>query len=89
MSVYENVKRFKKKFPLTIAWRLKKNSKIVEMHLNPGEEIKYVFAGQKNDRFYDLFSTCVVAITNKRIMIGRKRVVFGYMFDSIIHIWHN
>ena len=89
MSVYQNVKRFKKKYPLTVAWRLKANSKIVEMHLNPGEEVKYVFAGQKNNRFYDLFSTCVIAITNKRIMIGRKRVVFGYMFDSIMPYMYN
>ena len=78
MSIYKNVKRFKKKFPLTVAWRLKTNSKVLEKHLNPDEEVKYVFTGQKNNKFYDLFSTGIIAITNKRILIGRKRVIFGY-----------
>lgn len=89
MTILTNVKRFKKKYPLTVAWRLSANSKIVEKHLNPDEEVKYVFAGQKNNRFYDLFSTCIVAITNKRILIGRKRVVFGYMLDSIMPYMYN
>ena len=83
MSVVQNVKRFKKKYPLTIAWRLKSNAKVVEMHLNPDEEVKYVFTGQKNNKFYDIFSTCVIAITNKRILIGRKRVFLGYFLNSI------
>ena len=30
-----------------------------------------------------VFSTCVVALTNKRILIGQKRVVFGYFLSSI------
>ena len=89
MSVLKNAKRFKKKFPLTIAWRLKANSQIVEKHLNPDEEIKYVFVGQKNDKFYDFFSTGVLAITNKRILIGRKRLVFGYMLDSVMPYMYN
>ena len=89
MTVLKNSKRFKKKYPLTIAWRLKSNSSIVEKHLNPEEEVKYVFVGQKNDRFYDIFSTCVVAITNKRILIGRKRVIFGYMLDSVMPYMYN
>ena len=89
MSVIQNVKRFKKKYPLTIAWRLKSNAKIVDMHLNPDEEVKYVFAGQKNNKFYDIFSTCVIAITNKRILIGRKRVIFGYMLDSVMPYMYN
>ena len=68
---------------------MKANSQIVEKHLNPNEEIKYVFVGQKNDRFYDFFSTGVLAITNKRILIGRKRVVFGYMLDSVMPYMYN
>ena len=89
MSIYQNIKRFKKKFPLTAAWRLKANSNVVQLHLNPEEEVKYVFTGQKNNKFYDIFSTCVVAITNKRIIIGRKRLIFGYMFDSIMPYMYN
>ena len=89
MSVLTNAKRFKKKFPLTIAWRLKANAQIIEKHLNPDEEVKYVFVGQKNNKFYDIFTTGVIALTNKRILIGRKRVIFGYAFDSIMPYMYN
>ena len=89
MSIYQNARRFKKKFPLTVAWRLKSNANILERHLNPGEEVTYVFTGQKNDRTYDFFSTSVIVITNKRILIGRKRLFWGYMFDSIMPYMYN
>ena len=89
MDLYKDVKKFKKKYPLTIAWRIKSNTKIVEKHLNPGEEVKYIFTGQKNDKYYDIFSTGVLAITNKRILIGRKRVLFGYALDSIMPYMYN
>ena len=83
MKVYEEVLKFKRKYPMSIAWRLKKNSKIVEKYLNPDETISYVFAAQKNNNPFDWFSTAVIAITNRRLLIGRKRVVFGYFVDSV------
>ncbi len=89
MDIYKQAKKFKSRFPGTVAWRLKQNSSIIEKHLNPGEEVEYVFAGQKNDRWYDIFSTAIVAITNKRIMIGRKRVIYGYAFDSVMPYMYN
>ena len=89
MGVLDLARKFKKKYPLTIAWRLKSNSAIIESHLNPNETVKYVFVGQKNNRFYDVFSTGVIAITNKRILIGRKRVLFGYALDSIMPYMYN
>lgn len=82
-DVYNKVKEFKRKYPRTIAWRLKKNSKVVQMHLNPGERVLYAFCGQKNDNPLDIITTCVVAVTNKRLVIGQKRVVFGYFYYSI------
>ena len=82
-EVYNKVKEFKNKYPRTIAWRLKKNSKVVQMHLNPGEKVLYVFCGQKNANVLDIITTCVVAVTNKRLIIGQKRVVFGYFYYSI------
>lgn len=81
-TIYSLVKRFKNRYPLTIAWRLRKHSKVLEQHLNPGEEVIYAFAGQKNNKF-DLFNTAVILLTNKRILIGRKRMVFGYFLTSI------
>lgn len=89
MSVYSKAKAFKKKYPLTVAWRLKKNCDVIEKHLASDEKVQYVFVGQKNREFYDLFSTCVVAVTNRRILIGRKRVVFGYALDSVMPYMFN
>lgn len=82
-SVYEQVKAFKNKYPMTVGWRLKQNSEVIERHLNPGEEVFYAFVAQKNDNPLDIISTAVVALTNERILIGRKRVVMGYFLDSI------
>jgi len=82
-KIYRQVLEFKRKYPMTIGWRLKKNAAIVEMHMNPGEEPLYSFFGQKNDNSIDIFGTAVVTLTNKRILIGRKRVIFGYFLNSI------
>lgn len=79
-KVYPLVARFIDRYPFTLAWRLRSHSKVLEKHLNPGEEIFYAFAGQKNGT---LFSTSVVLLTNKRILIGSKRVFFGYFLTSI------
>lgn len=82
-NVYFEAIKFKRKYPGTISWRIKKNSAIVQKHLNPDEKVLYVFTAQKNNNPFDIISTCVVALTNKRILIGRKRVLFGYFLDSI------
>ena len=82
-TVTEFVARFKSKYPATIGWRYKKNSSVVEKHLNEGEEVLYAFIAQKNDNPFHIFETCVVALTTERIVIGRKRVVFGYFIDSV------
>ena len=82
-EVYKKVLQFKEKHPLTIGWRLEKNSDIVERHLNPGEEVLYAFIAQKNDSPFNILGSAVVALTNKRILIGRSRVVIGYFLNSI------
>lgn len=82
-SVYKQVKAFKKRYPFTVAWRLLENSKVVFQHLNDDEEVIYAFAAQKNDNPFDIITTCVVVLTNKRILVGQKRVMFGYFFYSI------
>lgn len=82
-KVYKYALRFKNKYPMTVAWRLKQNASVIEKHLNPDEEVLYAFAAQKNDNPFDIVGTGVIALTNKRILIGRKRVVFGYFLDSI------
>ena len=82
-AVYEKALDFKRKNRGGIGWNLKKHCEVVEKHLNPGEEVEFAFAGQKNDSFYEFFQTCVVVLTNKRILIGQKRVVWGYFLSSI------
>lgn len=80
---YDMVKKFKEKYPTTISFRLKEHCRIIDTHLNPGEEVLYAFAAQKNDNPLMIVNTNVVALTNKRIMIGTKRLLWGYFFVSI------
>lgn len=82
-GIYEKALEFKKKFSGTVAWRIKKHSEILERYINPGEEVIYVFCGQKNDDWYDLFTSCVVVLTNKRLLIGQKRVIWGSFYTQI------
>lgn len=82
-SVYKEALSFKRRYPATVAWRLKKHCKIIEEHLNPEEEVKYVFVGQRNNVFYDIISTAVFVITNKRLLIANDRLLFGYFLYSI------
>lgn len=89
MNSYELVRKFLRKYPFTIAWRVKQHCKIIDKHLNPGEKILYIFAGQKNDSMSEIFNTYVVALTDKRIMVATKRVVFGYFFLTVTPDMYN
>jgi len=88
-TVYDYVLRFKNKYPMTIGWRLKQNASVVEKHLNDDEEVLYAFVAQKNDNPLNIFESAVVALTNKRILIGRKRVIIGYFLNSITPDMYN
>lgn len=89
MSVYEKVVSYIKTYPGGIAWRVKKHSKIIEEHLNPGEEIIFIFCGQKALNLLDIFSTCIVTITNKRLLVAQKRLFWGYRLISITPDMYN
>lgn len=82
-SVYELALEFKKRHPFTIGWRIRQNSFVVEKHLNADEHVLYAFVAQKNNNPFNILGTAVIALTNKRILIGRKRVVIGYFLNSI------
>lgn len=75
--------RFKRKYPHTIAIRLKKHAKVVQDILDRDEKVLYVFCGQRNDSHHLLFDSCVIALTNKRIIIGEKRALFGYYIITV------
>lgn len=86
---YSKIKEFIKKYPMTIAWRVKNHCKIIDKHLNDGEDILYMFTGQKYEGFTNIFNTYVIVFTNKRIILGTKRVLFGYFFKSITPDMYN
>ena len=75
-KIYEEVKKFKRKYPLTIAFRLKSHAKIAAKFIDAGEEVKYVFAAQKNYQSYEIINTNIIVLTNKRL-------IFGYFFRMI------
>lgn len=82
-EVYQKVLEYNQKHRGCIAWRIRKHCEVINMHLNPDEHVLFAFAGQKNYSFTDIFSTCVVALTNKRLLIGQKGLFFGYYLTSI------
>ncbi len=88
-TIYDKAMAFKKKYPGTVAWRIKQHCKIAEMHLNPGEKVRYAFVCQKNDTSLEIFRSFVVVVTDRRIMIAQKRLVFGYLFLTITPDMYN
>ncbi|MPN27783.1 hypothetical protein SDC9_175217 [bioreactor metagenome] len=51
--------------------------------MNDDEVVRYAFAAQKNDNPFDIITTYVIVLTNKRIILGSKRVLFGYFYNAI------
>ena len=82
-EILKQVKRFKEKYPMSVAWRLEEHCKVAELHLAPDESIIYAFAAQKNDNPIDIITSAVVVLTSKRILIAQKRLLFGYFFKAI------
>lgn len=82
-NVYESCKSFLKKYPGTIAWNVKKHCSIIEKHINEDEVVLFAFASQKDASLAMPFYTTVVAFTNKRMLLGRKRCFGRYFYTSI------
>lgn len=81
--IYEKVKEFKRKYPLTVAFRLRAHAKVATKFIGADEEVKYVFVGQKNIHSLDFVNTNIIVLTDKRIIIATKRILFGYFFRMI------
>lgn len=81
--VHDQAKMFRKKYPGSFVFRIKKHSDVIEKHLNPGEKPSFVFVGQKSNSVLSFGSSCAVAITDRRILIGKKRLLWGYFLSSI------
>lgn len=83
-SCYDKLMAFKKKFPKCVTWfRLKSHAAIVDKHLNPGEHVDFILAGQLDEKPLSFFNTGVLAITNERIIVAQNRLLIGYKFSSI------
>lgn len=81
--VYKKLLEFKNRHPGTIAWRLREHAQVIEKHLATDEKVIYAFAAQKNDNPFNIITTAAVVLTNRRLLVASKRVVFGYFFNSI------
>ena len=82
-SVYTLAKEFKRKYPATIAFRIKAHSKLVQKFVGSDEEVKYVFVAQKNFKSYEFINTNIIVLTNKRLLVATKRLIFGYFYKAI------
>ncbi len=81
--IYNKIKDFKKRYPGTISWRLKAHSKVAAQHVNDDEEILYAFAAQKLPSVFNITSTYAIVLTDKRILLAQKRLLFGYFYYTI------
>ena len=77
--VLQSVKEFHHKYPGTIGFRKRAHCKIAAKHLEKDETIKLAFVAQKNDSAFDIITSCVFVLTNKRLLMAKNRLLFGYM----------
>ena len=82
-SIYQKAKEFRKKYPRTVAFRIKAQAKVASKYIGADEEVKYVFLGQKNHSSFDFVNTNIIVLTDKRIIVTTKRILFGYFFRMI------
>lgn len=82
-SVYTLAKEFKRKYPATVAFRIRAHAKLAQKFIGSDEEVKYVFVAQKNFKSYEFINTNVIVLTNKRLLVATKRLLFGYFYKAI------
>ena len=83
------VLEFKKRYPITIMWRIKKHAAVVQKHLNPNEKVLYACACQGNDIATNLFDTVVLCVTSDRLLIGQDHILYGYSLNSVTPEMYN
>lgn len=83
------VLEFKKRYPSTIMWRVRKHCSVVEKHLNSKEKVLYAFAAQMNNDALDVIDTAVLCVTSDRILIGQDQILYGYTLNSITPEMYN
>ena len=88
-TTYELVKEFKKKYPSTICWRLKKHSALIDKNLGQKERVLYAFAAQNDETHKSIFNTAVLVLTNERLLVAQDRILTGYKVNSITPALYN
>ncbi|MBR3897661.1 MAG: PH domain-containing protein [Bacilli bacterium] len=81
--IYKMAKNFEKRFPATVSWRIKQHADLANKLINNDEEILYAFACQKDPNSLNIFSTFIFVLTDKRIVLAQKRLLYGYFYYSI------
>ena len=87
--MYQCVMEFKKRYPMTIMWRVKKHCKVIEKHLSPKEKVLYAFAAQKNDSATYITDTAVLCVTSERLLIAQDQILYGYTLTSVTPDMYN
>jgi len=82
-KIYEKAKDFERRFPGTISWRIKQHANLAAKLINNDEEILYACACQKAPNAFNIFSTFMLVLTDKRIVLAQKRLLYGYFYYSI------
>lgn len=82
-NIYLMAKEFKRKYPKTVAFRIKAHAKLVSKFIDVDEEIRYVFVAQKNFKSYEIVNTNIIVLTNKRLIVATKRLLFGYFYRVV------
>jgi len=82
-TIYEKAMKFKTKYPMTVAFRIKAHAKVAANFVDEDEKILYVFVCQKNFRSYEIANTNIIILTDKRMVLATKRIVFGYFFKAV------
>ena len=81
--IYEKAREFKRKYPKTVAFRIKAHAKVAAKYIGDDEEVKYVFLAQKNQNSFDFVNTNIIVLTDKRLLVATKRLVFGHFFRMV------
>ena len=71
------------RYPFTVAFRIRAHAKVASQFVGADEEIKYVFVAQKNFHSLDFVNTNIIVLTDKRLIVATKRLIFGYFFRMI------
>ena len=68
---------------ITEAMEFPFEKKIIASIIDKDEEVLFALCGQKNDTYGMVFDTCVLVGTNKRLIIGQKRMLWGYQIINV------